>query len=68
MNSSELSSYFASASPTLNRLKSLADSLEQSILELCVGYVKEIPWASGLIFGVFLFFFFSRCTSNSLAD
>lgn len=52
MNSSELSSYFASASSTLNRLKSLADSLEQSILELCVGYVKEIPWASGLIFGV----------------
>lgn len=41
----------ASGSTGLRKLKAFCDEHGISILDLCIGYAKSLPWVSGLIFG-----------------
>jgi aryl-alcohol dehydrogenase-like predicted oxidoreductase len=51
MSPKSISTKFGGAASNVSQLTALAKSCNVSVLDLCVGYAKSIPWASGIVVG-----------------
>lgn len=52
MNPNNLSGKFKKVKNEIQQLNSLAQKHNTTVIDLCLAYVKSIPWADGIVFGV----------------
>ena len=52
MNPNNLSGEFKKAKNQIQQLNTFAQNNNTTVIDLCLAYVKSIPWATGIVFGV----------------